>query len=102
MSKQDTSKVLEAQKQKEAKSLTSGERVEYTPSRAYGLIFPNGYQMYLNGVLINLIFDGRTYKFTPKVKEYVEKKLELIAFKESEKKELFNNFDIENNKIGKV
>lgn len=75
----------------DAKKLVQGERVSYTPSRAYSVLFPNGIMLFLNGVQINLLFDGRTYMFTPQVRDYVDKKLESIASRESKINEQYAN-----------
>lgn len=76
---------------KSSKEITEGDRVKYVPSQAFKLLFPDGYQLFLNGILINLVFDGRAYYFTPKIRDYVETKLEKIAAFESDKLEHFND-----------
>jgi hypothetical protein len=74
-----------------SKKIISGERVEYTPSRVYELLFPNGIQLYFNRVIINLVFDGRTYKFTRPIIKFIETKLNDLAALEAKKKKQFNN-----------
>ena len=81
---------IEKKKKKdlEAKELVSEERVPYRPSLAYKAYFPNGTQIYINGIVINLVFDGRTYMLPKTIKDYVENKLESIIFKETKKEEM--------------
>lgn len=73
------------------KEIVKGKKVAYTPSRVYELIFPNGLQLYYNRVVIGLVFDGRTYKFTEPVISFIEKRLSEIAKQETKKKKQFNN-----------
>lgn len=74
-----------------AKKIVSGERVEWKPSKAYAMIYPDGFTTTYNTIIINLIFDGRTYNFTQDMIDFLEDKLERSAEFEQDKLRRFKS-----------
>jgi hypothetical protein len=74
-----------------SKELVTGDRIEYTPNKAYGLLFPNGLQLYYNQIIINLLFDGRVYKFTQPVIDFIESRISEFVDLEMKKEKQFEN-----------
>jgi hypothetical protein len=76
---------------KESKAITSGKLIEYKPNPAYELIFPDGLQLYYNQIIIYLLFDGRTYKLTQDVINFIEDRITSLITNEKNKNKQYAN-----------
>ena len=84
---------LVAKSRKESKKLTDStvKKVPFKCDPVYHALYPNGYSTTVQGIAVNLIFDGRTVMLSEWIADYVRAKITKKAESEITKKQRNSN-----------